>query len=147
MKPHRLQQANLAEPGWTPSALLPGPGGRQNYFVSRPHAYSTPPPFHSDFYEAAPAWTGSLRPSAQSHRSDAQAGLTPHHLAARVQSLSPPPAAAFGHVGSGGGAPAADGHGAVNLQYNSPMGLYSRTAAQEALSGQLYGHQTHDNQQ
>lgn len=87
-----------------------------------------------------PAWAGSLRSSGQPLDSDKYVGPVPH--SPKVQTV---------HYGAGGEAPQyrqrsaqdaphdTDTVRATHLQYNSPLGLYSKASAQEALVTQLHG--------
>lgn len=97
-----------------------------------------PPAYHVE--PEQPAWAGSLRSSAQPLDIDKYVGPVPH--TPKVQTV---------HYGAAGEAPQyrqrsaqqaphdSDTVRAAHLQYNSPLGLYSKASAQEALDTQLQG--------
>lgn len=97
-----------------------------------------PTPYHVE--PEQPAWAGSLRASAQPLDSDRYVGPVPH--SPKVQTV---------HYGAAGESPQyrqrsaqqvphdSDTVRAAHLQYNSPLGLYSKASAQEALDTQLHG--------
>lgn len=130
----------------TLSGVSGGSGGYPQYQAYETEARHSPSLYQPPSYTAppaplapeSPAWAGSLRSSGHALDSDKSIGPYPH--SPKVQTV---------HYGPGGGqeyrqhAPKA-GHDtdtvrAAHLQYNSPLGLYSKVSAQEALHTQLHG--------
>lgn len=156
-KPQALMAGPLMEPGWTPECLRHprraggqfgggGPRGQpaapaQQQHRSHHQQYPTAPAAHHSRYQAPaqaappepPAWIGSLRHSTDSRPSDQRIG---------AGAVSPelthygPHQAAPGAGSSNDTLVVAAPPGVANLQYNTPVGLYSRSNVLEALSGQ-----------
>jgi hypothetical protein len=167
--PLPIQTQQPPQPGFmlsrvkdTLSGVSPGPGGTyygDPYYFTPTYTtptYTTPTYQQRDLtptrlnvapaYQPAhvepeqPAWAGSLRSSGQPLDSDKYVGPVPHNP--KVQTV---------HYGAGGEAPQyrqrsaqdaphdTDTVRAAHLQYNSPLGLYSKSSAQEALVTQLHG--------
>ena len=110
------------------------------------------PQFSHAVVDEPPAWKGSLRSSNTPLTSDTHAGAAavPHHHGGAGATVNPHvPKVQSMHYGSDGtqeyrqrageGGAESDSARAVHLQYNSPLGLYSRENAQQAMSGQLNG--------
>lgn len=147
-KAHPSMAGNLMEPGWTPECLR-YPQRRQQPQPVRQFQ----PPQHKQYPDPAhqavpvpvrheetgpPAWYGSLRPSGNVHQSDDRvAGIAPHHrsMSPDYGRQAPVATAAAWSPGPAG----AGNNGVMNLQYNTPIGLYSKASAQEALTGQMSG--------
>jgi hypothetical protein len=152
-KPQPANAAGLFEPGWTPEVLRQPRGRRpQTSSAAAPHIVPVHRSQHQQYpavdpayqppqqrQNEPPAWYGSLRPSVGARQSDERvAGVAPHHRSmspdygrrATASSWSAPPAGNNVIV-----AP----EGVQNLQYNTPMGLYSRSNVEEALTGQMGG--------
>lgn len=161
--PLPIQSQQPPQPGFmlsrvkdTLSGVSPGPGGTyygDPYYTTPTYqqrdltptrlnvapAYQQPAPVYHVEPEQ-PAWAGSLRSSGQALDSDKYVGPVPH--SPKVQTV---------HYGAGGEAPQyrqrsaqdaphdTDTVHAAHLQYNSPLGLYSKASAQEALVTQLHG--------
>lgn len=104
-----------------------------------------------------PAWLGSLRSSTNPHGSDAHPGVSAAAAAAALNTPPPPqssgeaypvhrPKVTGFHYGPDGSQEFRQGNGgpsdtarAGHLQYNSPIGLYSKQNVQEAMTSQLNG--------
>jgi hypothetical protein len=152
----------LQEPGWTPECLrhprrrppqnviaaaIPAQRHHQQYPVpatagaSQAVRRSTPPPQASNGQQRQepPAWYGSLRPSVESRGSDRQvAGVKYRSASPEAYPNSQAPWVAASGERDNGSSPSISAP-VKNLQYNSPMGLYSKSNVIEALSGQMGG--------
>lgn len=143
MKPSWRSVPNNTEldlPGWTPRTLQTAPRQhvvnvvhhQQPQHAAVPHhrQYPHPPPIRH--IEEPPAWFGSLRSATEPKISDRKVGVGLHH------SASPEPIQHHHPTQSGtswlASQPELPG-GAMHLQYNSPIGLYSKSSAQEAVYG------------
>lgn len=129
--------------------VAPGGGYEDQYYSTpsyqrdlTPTRLNVAPAYQPSAYHAEPeqpAWIGSLRSSGQALDSDKYVGPVPH--TPKVQTV---------HYGAGESPQYrqrsaeqvphdSDTVRAVHLQYNSPLGLYSKASAQEALTTQLHG--------
>jgi len=86
-----------------------------------------------------PAWLGSLRSSANPLSSDTHPGAAAVAHTPKVQSVHYGPDGSQEYRQAAADGVQSDTARAAHLQYNSPLGLYSRANAQEAMSGQLNG--------
>lgn len=146
----RPQPSGLMEPGWTPEALrqprrrvAPGsastlaPRQHQQY----PTAGGTPPRGHNDaravVSDQPPAWYGSLRPSVDARGSDRRVGGLHRSASPELYRYSGP--SSTNAVTAVPFEPSTGNAVAQNLQYNTPMGLYSKANVQEAYTGQTTG--------
>jgi len=156
----------MLEPGWTPKNMQfqRGYASRPRPVNARPAPPSPPAANH-----APPAWRGTLKSSDSSKPWDQPGTILPgypmtmspqHSPAPQHQQQLSPMSPSSRHVQphsprvqnvhyTPGGAPEYqqhapdehDGDGAqvVHLQYNTPIGLYSRDNVEEALVGQTTG--------
>ena len=111
-----------------------------------------PQPLQEDF---TPAWAGSLKSSGgpkqweiREQSSIAEGGPAPPHMSEQSAPAVHQPRVQNVHYGPGGGAPqyqqqadsgASDNASVQHLQYNTPIGLYSKQNVQEVLKGQTSG--------
>ncbi|KAL8574265.1 hypothetical protein ACOMHN_063672 [Nucella lapillus] len=104
--------------------------------------FSHKPRQNPDAQDGGPAWSSTLKPTSvkpwdadldyvpNQHQAPVSSGFQPGHMAPSAASYSPNvPAPAQGRDEE-------DGPKVVHLQYNSPMGLYSRNNVQETYAGQ-----------
>jgi len=150
----------LSEPGWSPGTKSPyqqapryQPQHQQpvNRPVNRPLPPAAAPVQQDDF---RPAWSGSLKSSGGPKQWEMREG------AAIAQGGAGPPPPSHGpvnvhqprvqnvHYGPGADAPeyqqrgdagASDNASVAHLQYNTPIGLYSKQNVSEVLQGQTGG--------
>ena len=152
---------SMLEPGWTPQYRPQGSAPTMRPVNARPACPPSPPAVNN----APPAWRGTLSSASGRKPWDDPGTILPAYpmdtyqqqQAPPPQQFSPPPGGAVQphtprvqntHYAPDGApeyqqhAPDEhDGDGAqvVHLQYNTPIGLYSRNNVEEALTGQTVG--------
>jgi hypothetical protein len=132
-------QDDLSKP-WNPSSQQSGDGKVSLHIHHfQPHQALTPNQHNRRRRENSPpddqpAWLGSLRSSGQPLLCDMSVVPQPPTFNPCVERTSPVCRTTTFSV-----PPMTDAARGVHLQYNSPLGLYSKSTAQESLSAQLQG--------
>lgn len=128
----------LDEPGWAPRPLQTQPRQAAINVVYQQLQHTAPAPHHRQYphpplvrhVDEPPAWYGSLRSATEPRLSDRKVGGGLHHHSASPEPVQPRQSGASWLASQ----PQLPG-GAKHLQYNTPIGLYSKSSAQEAVYG------------